>query len=105
MHENTDVVQYGIDFETFHRCTEDLSGEDEVLARKIFDKINSGTSGILSLEDYVDALNTMNRNNIIDQIEFFLKIFNCDLTNHRNQLASLTYSKQRMLIFMYHKPT
>ena len=76
MHENTDVVQYGIDFETFHRCTEDLSGEDEVLARKIFDKINSGTSGILSLEDYVDALNTMNRNNIIDQIEFFLKIFN-----------------------------
>ena len=76
MHENSDVVQYGIDFETFHRCTEDLCGEDEVLARKIFDKINSGTSGILSLEDYVDALNTMNRNNIIDQIEFFLKIFN-----------------------------
>ena len=76
MHENSDVVQYGIDFETFHRCTEDLCGEEEVLARKIFDKINSGTSGILSLEDYVDALNTMNRNNIIDQIEFFLKIFN-----------------------------
>ena len=76
MHENTDVVQYGIDFETFHRCTEDLCGEEEVLARKIFDKINSGTSGILSLEDYVDALNNMNRNNTIDQIEFFLKIFN-----------------------------
>jgi hypothetical protein len=76
MHENSDVVQYGIDFETFHRCTEDLCGEEEVLARKIFDKINSGTSGILSLEDYVDALNTMNRNNLIDQIEFFLKIFN-----------------------------
>ena len=76
MHSNSDVVQYGIDFETFHQCTEDLCGEEEVLVRKIFDKINSGTSGILSLEDYVDALNTMNRNDLVDQIEFFLKIFN-----------------------------
>ena len=76
MHTNANVVQYGIDFETFHRCTEDLCDEDEFLAKKIFDKINSGTSGVLSLEDYVDALNIMNSNDILDQIEFFMRVFN-----------------------------
>ena len=76
MHTNANVVQYGIDFETFYRCTEDLCDEDEILAKKIFDKINSGTSGVLSLEDYVDALNIMNSNDILDQIEFFMRVFN-----------------------------
>ena len=76
MHANSNVVQYGIDFETFHRCTEDICYEEEILAKKIFDKINSGTSGILSLEDYVDALTTMNSNDILDQIEFFMRVFN-----------------------------
>ena len=76
MHMNAEVVQYGIDFETFHRCTEDLCEEEEFLVKKIFDKINSGTSGVLCLEDYVDALTIMNSNNILDQIEFFMKIFN-----------------------------
>jgi hypothetical protein len=76
MHANANVVQPGIDFETFHRCTEDLCDEDEALARKIFDKINTGTSGVLSLEDYVDALNIMNSKDILDQIEFFMRVFN-----------------------------
>ena len=76
MHSNANVVQYGIDFETFHRCTEDLCDEEELLVKRIFNKINSGTSGVLSLEDYVDALTIMNSNDILDQIEFFMKIFN-----------------------------
>ena len=76
MHTNANVVQYGIDFETFHRCTEDLCDEDEYLVKKIFDRINTGTSGVLSLEDYVDALNIMNSKDILDQIEFFMKVFN-----------------------------
>ena len=76
MHTNANVVNYGIDFETFHRCTEDICDEEEKLAKKIFNKINSGTSGVLSLEDYVEALTIMNSKDILDQIDFFMKIFN-----------------------------
>ena len=44
--------------------------------KKIFDKINNSTSGILSLEDYVDGLIALNREVLTEQIEFFLKVFN-----------------------------
>ena len=75
MHNDVKMVQYGIDLETFYNCNSDLCNEDFVLVKKIFDAINSGTSGVLSLEDYVDALNTMNRNDLGDQFEFFLRVF------------------------------
>ena len=75
MHPDLKVVQYGIDFNTFYNCTEELCHEEIELVKKIYDTINSGSSGILSLEDYIDAMNTLNRNDLIDQFEFFLKVF------------------------------
>ena len=75
MHHNLKVIQCGIDFETFYNCTNELCNEEINLVKKIYDTINSGASGILSLEDYVDALNTLNRNDLMDQFEFFLKVF------------------------------
>ena len=75
MHNDVKMVQYGIDLETFYYCNSDLCNEDYVLVKKIFEAINSGTSGVLSLEDYVDALNTMNRDDLGDQFEFFLRVF------------------------------
>ena len=100
MHANADVVQYGIDFETFHKCTEDICEEEEFLAKKIFNKINSGTSGVLSLEDYVDALTIMNSNDILDQIEFFMRIFNSkdkDTFNYEDILGICKISIKRLI--------
>ena len=100
MHTNADVVQYGIDFETFHRCTEDICDEEEILVKKIYDKINSGTSGVLSLEDYVDALTTMNSNDILDQIEFFMRVFNSkdkDVFNYKDILEICKISIKRLI--------
>ena len=76
MHDNFKILQSGIDFETFHKCNSDLCGEEEILVRKIYDEINTGASGMLTLEDYVDALTTMYRKDLIDQLEFFLRVFN-----------------------------
>jgi Ca2+-binding EF-hand superfamily protein len=76
MHDNFKILQSGIDFETFHKCNSELCGEEEILVRKIYDEINTGASGMLTLEDYVDALTTMYRKDLIDQLEFFLRVFN-----------------------------
>ena len=76
MHPFAQVTEYGIDFDTFFTCTEDICDEEEIFVKKIFDKINNSTSGILSLEDYVDGLIALNREVLTEQIEFFLKVFN-----------------------------
>ena len=76
MHPFAEVTEYGIDFDTFYSCTEDICDEEEIFVQKIFDKINNNTSGILSLEDYVDGLIALNREVLHEQIEFFLKVFN-----------------------------
>ena len=74
-HETTKVDNYGIDFEVFHNCLKDMSQEEEILAKKIFDEINTRISGILSLEDFVDAMTILNRRQLKDQMEFFLRVF------------------------------
>ena len=48
MHPLADVSQYGIDFDTFFSCTEEICEEEEIFVKKIFDRINTETSGILS---------------------------------------------------------
>ena len=76
LHDNFKILQSGIDFETFHKCNSDLCKEEEILVRKIYDEICTGASGMLTLEDYVDALTTLYRKDLIDQLEFFLRVFN-----------------------------
>ena len=76
MHPFAEVTRFGIDFDTFISCTEEICEEEETFAKKIFNRINTGTSGILSLEDYVDGLIALNSNILTEQIEFFIKIFN-----------------------------
>lgn len=75
IHDKANVDQYGIDFDIFHNCLQDISQEEEILARKIFDEINTGISGMLGLEDFVDALTILNRRELKDQMEFFLNVF------------------------------
>ena len=100
MHTNEQILQNGIDFETFHKCTEDICDEEEILVKKIFNKINSGTSGILSLEDYVDALTIMTSNDILDQIEFFIRDFNSkdkEFFNYEDILKICKISIKRLI--------
>ena len=100
MHKNADVAQYEIDFETFHRWTEDVCDEEEILVKKIYDKIISRTSGVLSLEDYVDTLTIMNSNDILDQIEFFIKVFNSkdkEVFNYKDILEICKISIKRLI--------
>ena len=93
MHPFADVAQYGIDFDTFFSCTEDICEEEEVFVKKIFNKINMGPTGILSLEDYVDGLIALNRDVLTDQIEFFLKVFNSRDKTHFNYKEIFDISK------------
>lgn len=76
LHDNFKILQSGIDFDTFHKCNSDLCKEEKILVRKIYDEICTGASGMLTLEDYVDALTTLYRKDLIDQLDFFLRVFN-----------------------------
>ena len=93
MHPFAKVEKYGIDFETFYHCTEDICTEQEILVKKIFNKINTGTLDILSLEDYVDGLIALNRDDLLDQIEFFLKVFNSKNKRYFNYKEIFEISK------------
>ena len=93
MHPFAEVAQYGIDFDTFFTCTEDICEEEEIFVKKIFNRINTGTSGILSLEDYVDGLMALNRDVLTDQIEFFLKVFNSKDKKYFNYKEIFNISK------------
>jgi hypothetical protein len=93
MHPFANVAEYGIDFDTFFSCTEDICEEEEIFVKKIFNRINNGTSGILSLEDYVDGLIALNRDVLTEQIEFFLKVFNSKDKTYFNYKEILDISK------------
>ena len=75
MHSNATNAQFGIDFDTFYNCTEELCKEEKELANKIYDKINNSPNGFLSLEDFIEALNSLNQNDLKRQFCFFLKVF------------------------------
>ena len=75
VHNNLSNAQFGIDFETFYNCTEELCNEEKDLVKRIYEKINNSPSGFLSLEDFIEALNSMNQKDLINQFYFFLKIF------------------------------
>ena len=75
IHNNIDNAQFGIDFETFYYCTEELCKEEKELAKRIYEKMNNSPSGFLSLEDFINVLNSMNQNDLVRQFYFFLKVF------------------------------
>ena len=75
MHSNVNNTQFGIDFETFYNCTEELCNEEKDLAKRIFEKINNSPSGFLSLEDFIESLNSLNQKDLVRQFYFFLKVF------------------------------
>lgn len=74
LHNDTKIRQYGIDFEVFHNCTE-VSQEERVLAKKIYEGMNKGTTGILSLSDFIDGMILMNKQELKEQMNFFLNVF------------------------------
>ena len=75
MHSNATNAQFGIDFDTIYNCTEELCKEEKELANRIYDKINNSPNGFLSLEDFIEALNSLNQNDLKRQFCFFLKVF------------------------------
>ena len=75
LYNNVNVVDYGIDFDTFYNCSDELSNEEIEFVKMIYEKINDSPSGILSLEDYIEALNCINQKDSIHQFNLFTKIF------------------------------
>ena len=75
MHSNVNNTQFGIDFETFYNCTEELCKEEKDLAKRIYEKINNSPSGFLSLEDFIESLNSLNQKDLVRQFYFFLRVF------------------------------
>lgn len=84
VHSTTKVAQYGIDFDIFHSCVNEMSQEEEILAKKIFNEINTSFSGMLNLEDFIGAMTILNRRELKDQIEFFLNVFD---TNNKGEFS------------------
>ena len=74
-HKDVNNLEYGIDFDTFYKCSEELSNEEEELAKKIYEKMNNSPTSFLSLGDYIQALNDMNQKDLVRQFYFFLKVF------------------------------
>jgi len=75
LYNNVHVVDYGIDFDTFYNCSDELSNEEIEFVKMIYEKINDSPSGILSLEDYIEALNCINQKDAFHQFNLFKKIF------------------------------
>ena len=75
LYNNVNVVDYGIDFDTFYNCSDELSNEEIEFVKIVYEKINDSPSGILSLEDYIEALNCINQKDVIHQFNLFAKIF------------------------------
>jgi hypothetical protein len=75
LYNNVNVIDYGIDFDTFYNCNDELSNEEIEFAKMIYEKINDSPSGILSLEDYIEAINSINQKDLIHQFNLFTKIF------------------------------
>ena len=75
IHINKNNSNFGIDFETFYNCTEELCKEEKELVDRIYNKINNSPNGFLSLGDFMEVLNSINQNDIIYQFNFFLKVF------------------------------
>ena len=78
LYNDVDLLQYGIDFDTFHNCNDEICDEVTELAKIIYEKINTSPSGILSFEDYIESLNGINQKDTINQFKFFLKIWKKD---------------------------
>ena len=76
------TLSAGVDFDTFWKCMENLSGETQKFARRIFNQINASNLCVLSMKNYMKGMFYMQNNNISEKLEIFLKIL--DSSGKRN---------------------
>ena len=67
------VLQNGIDFNTFWKCTEGLSEEKEKFAYKIYHQINKSQLCVLNMKDFFKGMYFIQNNDIAEKLDLFLQ--------------------------------
>ena len=65
----------GIDFEIFRSFLREFNRENISLIQQIFTKINKSESGFMTLDEFLEGMTLMNKEEFREQIEFFISVF------------------------------
>ena len=71
-YKNKFILENGVDFETFWRCTDNLSSEKMKFANKIFNQINRREICFLSMEDFLTGMYYMKNSDLSKKLDLFL---------------------------------
>ena len=78
MNKSELILKYGIDFNTFWKCVEDISVEKEEFVWKLFGQINKNKSGLLSMEDFFEGMSFIRNTDVREKLDLFLNALDTD---------------------------
>ena len=78
MNKSKLILKYGIDFNTFWKCVEDISVEKEEFVWKLFGQINKNKSGLLSMEDFFEGMSFIRNTDVREKLDLFLNALDQD---------------------------
>ena len=66
---------FGIDLQTFQSLLAEFQNENDALTKQIFNKINSSSSGMLTIAEFIEGMSQMHKQELKEQVDFFIKVF------------------------------
>lgn len=78
LHKNEQNPSFGVDFQTFKLLLPEFQNENEELTLQIFKRINKTNTGILTLDEFIEGMSLMHKQEFKDQVDFFIQVFDED---------------------------
>ena len=73
-YKNKFILENGVDFDTFWRCTDNLSNEKKEFATKIYNQINRREVCFLNMQDFLSGMYYMKNSDLSKKLDLFLKM-------------------------------
>ena len=74
LNQNDLILDYGIDFETFYKCVQEISEEKEEFTQKLFMQVDKKKIGLLSLDDFIEGMSFIQNTDLKEKLDLFLKV-------------------------------
>ena len=74
LNQNELILDYGIDFETFYKCVQEISEEKEEFTQKLFMQVDKKKIGLLSLDDFIEGMSFIQNTDLKEKLDLFLKV-------------------------------
>lgn len=78
LHKNKKNPSFGIDFQTFKLLLPEFQNENDELTLQIFKRINKTNTGMLTLDEFIEGMSLMHKQEFKDQVDFFIQVFDED---------------------------